>query len=139
MELVCISSLLQTMIYVIICCLLLYHPVAQGLLSIFLLKSMCDQPVCQLRVLGKKRTVKVSSDHILVNHTLIACFSIISRSIEYFSQRLAVINAGSSSMDSQNRLQAYQKITFQHNIADQTSLSLFGVKIYQVKPPAMVP
>ena len=27
-----------------------------------------------------------------------------------------------------------KKVTFQHNIADQTSLSLFSVKVYQFKP-----
>ena len=123
------------MVYVVVCSLLfcVIKRCKLHCFAILFLKRVSDQPVCQLRVLGKQRAVKIGSDHVLINYALIACLAVVSGAVQNFSKGLAVVDAGPSAVV----LKAYdghvKKVAFQHDVADQASLALLGIKIHQIK------
>ena len=48
------------------------------LFTVFLFQRTADQKICKLRILGKKRSVKLRTDHIFVYNAFLTGSSVIS-------------------------------------------------------------
>ena len=66
--------------------------------AIFSLQRPFKQVITNVRVFRQERAMQVGGDYIFVNHSLVARFSGISKSVENFSKRGMVSNVSASAM-----------------------------------------
>ena len=77
--------------------------------------------------------MKIRTDYIFVDHTLIAGFSGISRTVQHFSKRLVVIDIRAPSMILKADHRKIKQLTLNHNVVNETPFSLLRVKIYKMQ------
>jgi len=77
--------------------------------------------------------MKISSYYIFINHTFIPGPAVISLSVQNFTQRFVIVDAGSSTVIFKAYYRHFEKITLQNNITDQAAFFLLGVHVDQTQ------